>query len=257
MINNYENELINFQLLRNLNNEKLFENHCLLVELGKIYKKEIVNFKFDSLKNIHDMIIKAKKRRNKSQIIPSSNEGGGTIKVTYKFDNEKMSENKYIKLFDEIFVKNNKENIWASINKREKKELKAYYRCSEDEKELNIDLIEKEGKKIVDMSYMFNNCKNLESVDFSNFYTTNVTSMEAMFQLCPLEEKKIFESIKSFKTDNLSNIRAMFCKCIQINSVPELSDIFFSKNNIIENISMLFNGCINLRTIETINQIFN
>ena len=190
MINNYENELINFQLLRNLNNEKLFENHCLLVELGKIYKKEIVNFKFDSLKNIHDMIIKAKKRRNKSQIIPSSNEGGGTIKVTYKFDNEKMSENKYIKLFDEIFVKNNKENIWASINKREKKELKAYYRCSEDEKELNIDLIEKEGKKIVDMSYMFNNCKNLESVDFSNFYTTNVTSMEAMFQLCPLEEKK-------------------------------------------------------------------
>ena len=37
---------------------------------------------------------------------------------------------------------------------------------------------------ITDMSYMLNNCKNVTNVTFNNWDTKNVTSMEAMFQLC-------------------------------------------------------------------------
>jgi len=252
MVNNYIKELRNFQLLRNLNNEKLFKN-CLLEELKKINKDEKIKSKFNSLINIYrkiklDNTIK-REPLDKLDFLDKNQ----IIKITYKI-NEKNQENKYVKLFDEIFVKNNKDKFSSvKINNRKIKELKAYYRYLESDKKLELELEEDKKEKIVDMSYMFNNCKNLVSFDFSGFETKNIISMEAMFQLCPLDGEKIFKSILSFKSFGAENllkiqdIRAMFCKCIKINSFPDLLNNFFSKDNKIENISMLFNGCINLK----------
>ena len=247
MINNYQNGLKNFQLLRNLNNKKLFKND-LLEELEQIDKEKNISTKFDSLINIYRNI---KTDRTKKIIPPQKGlekpNKKQIITIKYKI-NEQSSENKYVKLFDEIFVKNNKDKLIAMVNKRKLKELKPYYRYSEEDKVLNVEMGEMPRNKIVDMSYMFNNCKNLLSADFSNFDTKNIVSMEAMFQLCPLKEFP--KSILSFDTSNLTNIRAMFCKCINLNSIPDLSNNFFSKNSKIDNISMLFNGCINIKTID-------
>ena len=250
MINNYKNDLKNFQLLRNLNNEKIFENR-LLEKLKEINDKKKILSKFDSLIDISRTI---KKDRTIKRNIPPTTldfiDKKQIITIKYKI-NEKSQENQYVKLFDEIFFKNNKDKFSSvKINKRKINELKTYYRYLEDDEKLELELEEDPKKKVVDMSYMFNNCKNLVSVDFSKYNTKNVTSMEAMFQLCPLDE--LHDSILSFDTTNLLNIRAMFCKCIKINKIPDLSNNFFSKNNLIKDISMLFNGCINLQEIDNI-----
>ena len=68
--------------------------------------------------------------------------------------------------------------------------------------------------------------------------------MEAMFQLCKL--KKIPE-LPSFGK-NLENIRAMFCKCTEINEISNIIK-WFNKEYNLSNISMLFNGCKALTSI--------
>ena len=256
MINNYIDGLRNFQLLRNLNNGELFEN-TLLKKLKEI-NKEINEKDEDKDKTKYESLIeiynKIKSDRTKKISINKKNLNylgkNQIIKINYKI-NEKNQENKYVKLFDEIFVKNNKDKFSSvKINNRKIKELKAYYRYLEDDKELALELEEDKKEKIVDMSYMFNNCKNLVYFDFSGFETKNIISMEAMFQLCPLDGEEIIKSISSFtvgKLLNIRDIRAMFCKCIKINSFPYILNNFFSKDNKIKNISMLFNGCINLK----------
>ena len=91
-----------------------------------------------------------------------------------------------------------------------------------------MTLKELPNKSLTDMSYMFNNCKNLVSVDFSNWKTDNIISIEAMFQLCPLKE---IPDISNFNTQNLENIRAMFCKCINLKSIPDMNKWFINKDN--------------------------
>ena len=137
--------------------------------------------------------------------------------------------------------------------------MKAYYKIPKDPKDtqkdtkvLTVTLTEKE-KAVVDMSYMLNNCKYVKSVDFKDWDTRNVISMEAMLQLTPLE--KIPKEFSKFGTPKLKNIRALFCKCVNIKEIPELKNIFNKTDksdnpNKIANISMLFNGCKNLSNVD-------
>ena len=81
---------------------------------------------------------------------------------------------------------------------------------------MQIELVEKDNKHVVDMSYMFNNCKYFSDANFSKWDLNGIYSMEAMFQLCKGIQLNSVKSIINKGTDeNLSNIRAMFCKCIK------------------------------------------
>ena len=63
--------------------------------------------------------------------------------------------------------------------------------------------------------------------------------MEAMFQLTDI--KDIPKDISLFGSKYLKNVRAMFCKCINIENNPDLRKIFCEDNNI-ENIKKFFNA---------------
>ena len=145
--------------------------------------------------------------------------------ILYKIHEKNI--NKRIKLFDSVFVKNNKDNLSVEINGKQI-ELNEYYINDNNEEVLKVTLKELPNKSLTDMSYMFNNCKNLVSVDFSNWKTDNIISIEAMFQLCPLKE---IPDISNFNTQNLENIRAMFCKCINLKSIPDMNKWFINKDN--------------------------
>ena len=156
-----------------------------------------------------------------------------------------------MKLFDPIFVKNNKDKFSITINGKNEKELKDYYYNRSNEAKLDVILKEKGDKPVTNMSYMLNNCKNLTNADFKNWRFSNINSMEAMFQLTNI--KDIPKDISSIESKHLKNVRAMFCKCLNVENIPDLRKIF-CKDNKIEDISMLFNGCKNLIKVDKLSE---
>ena len=65
--------------------------------------------------------------------------------------------------------------------------------------------------KVVDMSGLFQLCKELEYLDLSNFDTSNVTNMRYMFGAC--HKLKEIKGINKFITNKVVNIRKMFAEC--------------------------------------------
>ena len=259
-----EDKKMNFQLIRNLSNEKIFDNVLFndLENPPRIGKDPYYdpNNPFEKIKflnSLYSKINEIKKKEDKKA--PPANTKN---KIVIKYEIKNLNENnKKVRILDEIFVKNNKDRLSVSIDGKQFAEgLKAYYNIPKDPKDtqkdtkvLTVTLTEKE-KAVVDMSYMLNNCKYVKSVDFKDWDTRNVTSMEAMLQLTPLKE--IPKEISGFVTPKLENIRALFCKCVNIKEIPDLKYIFNNKTdktdnlNKITNISMLFNGCKNLLNVD-------
>ena len=269
LIRRYKSGSWNYQLLRNLKNKKLFEIDTFnkLKELNKI---ENANEKFVKLfKSIYEPIKNAMKLKESKKDKKYHLNKNNSIKITYKGTEDKPLGRK-VKLFDPVFVENNKDRLSIKIEEvqalqaKQPEELQVYYlnttKNPTTNKELNkftVILTEEDPKIkdnnkpnnklcVTDMSYMFNNCKFVDSVDFSKWDTTNVTSMEAMFQLCEFEN---IPWISGFNTQNLENIRAMFCKCTKLKTIPDMSKWFNNKENILNNMSMLFNGCKSLQEI--------
>ena len=122
------------------------------------------------------------------------------------------------------------------------------YWNNRDASKLQVVLYEKNG--VTDMSYMLNNCKYVTNVDFSKWKMNNIISVEAMFQLCNFNK---IPNVPMIDMRNLVNARAMFSKCKNITTLDNWRDWDKLFNNKVEyrirNMSMFFNGCINLKTI--------
>ena len=69
----------------------------------------------------------------------------------------------------------------------------------------NIDKLN--TSNVQDMSYMFQNCNNLETLDVSNFNTSNVKDMQYMFSSC---SKLTTIDVSKFDTNNVKNMQYMF-----------------------------------------------
>lgn len=67
------------------------------------------------------------------------------------------------------------------------------------------------------MSYMFEGCENLISIDISNFDTSNVTDMSRMFSGC--YKLETIELGDGFDTSNLKSAHNMFYYCISLKSI--------------------------------------
>ena len=267
MIRRFKNGQFNYQLLRNLNNKKLFKN-VLFKEMAKLndqlktredFERKIkepnfVNKTMNTIfKNIYTPINQAKQAGEKKpikKIDPNNN----ILSVTYDIPCKQLD--KRIKLFDPVFVENNKDNISMEISCLEGEYKKIYngplfseYWNNRDVNKLQVVLYEK-NNGVSDMSYMLNNCKYVTNVDFSKWKMNNITSVEAMFQLCNFNN---IPNVSMIDMRNLVNVRAMFCKCKNITTLDTLRDWDKWFNNKVEykikNMSMLFNGCIYLKVV--------
>lgn len=67
-----------------------------------------------------------------------------------------------------------------------------------------------------DMSMMFGDCSNLESVDVSNFNTKNVTNMAYMFGQCRALTSL---DLSGFDTSNVTDMSSMFYQCVTLTSI--------------------------------------
>ena len=89
---------------------------------------------------------------------------------------------------------------------------------------------------ITDMSYMFNNCNNLQTI--SSIDTSNVTNMERMFQGC-----ENLQTIPLIDTSNVINMSYMFQNCSKLQTIPSI------KTSNVVYMDRMFYSCTNLKTL--------
>ena len=99
---------------------------------------------------------------------------------------------------------------------------------------------------VTDMAYMFDDCKNLKSLDLSSFNTNNVSDMSSMFYNC---SSLTTLDLSNFNTNNVSNMSSMFYYC---SSLATLNLNSFNTNNV-SDMSYMFRYCLKLTTLDLSN----
>ena len=98
-------------------------------------------------------------------------------------------------------------------------------------------------EKVTDMSYMFNNCSKLTSLDVTKFNTAKVSNMGYMFFNC---SKLTSLDVTKFNTVNVTNMSEMFNNCLALTSLDVTK---FNTANV-TNMSGMFNNCSKLLSLD-------
>ena len=96
-----------------------------------------------------------------------------------------------------------------------------------------------------DCTYMFAITSKLVTFDSTNFKTDNVTNMHAMFMNC--RELANVSTIANWDVSNVTNMNKLFASCHAFVSLPFLSN-WNTKN--VTNMSGMFYTCINLENVD-------
>ena len=98
-------------------------------------------------------------------------------------------------------------------------------------------------KNVDNMNYMFGHCRDLTSLDLSNFDTSKVTNMWGMFCGC---RSLTTLDLSGFDTSNVLDMSFMFDSCYSLTTL-DLSNFNTSK---VRNMSYMFYNCPRLTTIK-------
>lgn len=101
--------------------------------------------------------------------------------------------------------------------------------------------------EVTDMSHMFWNCRNLSSLDLTNFNTAKVTNMFAMFNGC--ENLSSLTLSESFNTANVTDMANMFYLCKNLSSLDIPN---FNTANVTD-MSYMFDTCQKLTELNLSN----
>lgn len=94
-------------------------------------------------------------------------------------------------------------------------------------------------KNVTTTLSMFDTCRNLTTLDLSNFDTSSVTDMRNMFSTC--NDLKTLD-LSNFDTSNVTDMYGMFKYCSDLTSL-DLNN--FNTSNV-KGMAYMFNGCTNL-----------
>ena len=224
IIDNYNNnENLNYETIYYLNQFKADDS--ILNELNKIIECNNIKDKFNNIFNIY----------TKMNI--------DEINIIYKVTN------KEVKLFNESFIKKNKNNCKLIINEKEQ-ELKEKYNFglfSSKKDTLKIKL--KGITNIINAADMFDNCKSLLSLpDIDKWDTSNITNMAWMFSNCSLLS---LPNISKWNISNVVNTNHMFYGCSLLESLPDISE--WDTSNV-KDMSHLFRNCKKLSSLPDISK---
>ena len=92
---------------------------------------------------------------------------------------------------------------------------------------------------------MFCDCSSLTMLDLSSFNTSQVTSMDDMFEGCPITSL----DLSSFDTSQVTDMNAMFRSCYKLTSL-DLSSFDTSK---VTDMNYMFAGCSKLTSLDLSN----
>ena len=224
IIDNYNNnENLNYETIYYLNQFKADDS--ILNELNKIIECNNIKDKFNNIFNIY----------TKMNI--------DEINIIYKVTN------KEVKLFNESFIKKNKNNCKLIINEKEQ-ELKEKYNFGLFSSKKDILKIKLKGiTNIINAADMFDNCKSLLALpDIYKWDTSNITNMAWMFSNCSLLS---LPNISKWNISNVTNMNHMFYGCSLLESLPDISE--WDTSNV-KDMSHLFRNCKKLSSLPDISK---
>ena len=111
----------------------------------------------------------------------------------------------------------------------------------------SLDLSNFYAGEATTMKNFLADCGNLEYVNFSNINTSKVTNMQGMFYNC--EKLKEIKGLEYFDTSNVESFTAMFANC---KSLKYLNLSNFNTPNLTD-IEGMFSGCYSLYKIDGLN----
>ena len=160
------------------------------------------------------------------------------INIVYKTDKE-GKEN----IFGDKFVENNKNNIELIINGINNNLIKEYIL---EKGENNIKIIIK--NKIVNLEYMFYNCKSLINIkELDNLDTKDINNFESIF--CKCSSLSDIKGLENWNVSNGNNFSHMFYGCSSLSDIKELENWDVSNGN---NFLAMFGGCSKLSDIKSL-----
>ena len=126
----------------------------------------------------------------------------------------------------------------------------------------SIDTSDFDTSNVINMHQMFYNCSSLETIDLSSFDTSNVTDMSEMFYY----SSKLKElDLSSFDTRNVTTMSAMFAYCPSLETIKFYPDITDGENGAgesseqvvdsfntsnVTDMSLMFTCCYKLKEID-------
>lgn len=116
----------------------------------------------------------------------------------------------------------------------------------------SLDLSSFDTSKVTDMGYMFGRCHKLTSLDLSNFDTSKVTDMYFMFYGC---ENLLTLDVSGFDTGKVTDMRAMFYNCKKLTEL-DVSNFDTSNVEYMGGSSMnygMFSCCYSLKELNVSN----
>ena len=98
-------------------------------------------------------------------------------------------------------------------------------------------------ENVTNMSFMFNSCKVLTSLNLSNFNTEKVTDMQGMFKEC---SNLTSLDLSNFNTENVTDMNGIFYGCTKLESL-DLSNFDTAK---VAKMNYMFNNCYALTSLD-------
>ncbi len=121
--------------------------------------------------------------------------------------------------------------------------MRAWFRSAEAEE---IIFQQVDTSNVTDMSYMFEDCKNLKSLDVKDFDTRRVVNMRWMFRGC---ENLTELDVSSFDTSSVTDMSSMFNECVNLTSI----DVSRFDTSQVTDMSCMFASCKKLTSIDVSN----
>ena len=183
----------------------------------------------------------------------------------------KEQENSNIPIFNDYFVKNNKNKCYLIINNDECELRSKYDFRQKGEHKITLkiynhqiinfknmfnginNLINISGFSNFnynvgeDISYMFYSCNNVESFKpLANLDVSNCKNFESIFSGCNFSN---LDCLSKWDMSKAINLESMFSNCNKLNNIKGIKD--WNLQNV-ENFKFMFNGCQNLTNVNSI-----
>ena len=184
------------------------------------------------MKNCKDNTLKENKNEINCKIYMKENNFNEDILL---FNNIEDNKNDFIDTIN-VYIKGNKINF----KNIEDKWILNYNFKEKGEYEIKIVF----NKKIANISKFFGGCEMLNTIDLSNFDTSNITDMEYLFACC--EQLKRIIGIEKLKTNKVISMKGMFEECLELEEL-DLSNFDTSK---VTDMGLMFSNCVKLKKIK-------
>ena len=169
--------------------------------------------------------------------------------LTFKYLS--LPVNTTIKIFNELFVNNNKEYCRIIYDNIEYN-LTPYFNIGNEIPTDNVEIIFdfKYMPTKINISYMFHGCSSILLLpDISQIDTSNITDMQYLF--CDCQSLIELPNISKWNTSKVNNMSFIFSKCKSLTSIPDLSNWDMSN---VKNMSYFFCNCENILNLPNISK---